>query len=72
MLRLLRGHHAVARKAVAIETPARGRKAYSWKLPASVRRGRYRVVANMVLAGGTRNPGRRTASKAATVRARAA
>jgi hypothetical protein len=69
-LRLLRGHHTVARKAVAIENPARGRKSYSWKLPASVRAGRYKLVANMALAGGTRTPGRRTAAKSVTVRVR--
>ena len=33
-----------------------------------VKRGTYRLVANMALAGGARQPGRRTATKAARVR----
>jgi hypothetical protein len=68
VLRLLRGHHVAARKAVGITAPRRGRHTYSWKLPSSLKPGTYRLVANMTLAGGARNPGRRTATKAVRVR----
>jgi hypothetical protein len=68
VLRLLRGHRTVAHKAIAITSPRRGRHTYNWKLPKSLKRGTYRLVANMTLAGGARNPGRRAATKAAQVR----
>ena len=68
VLRLVRGHRTVARKAVAVTDPQRGRKTYTWTLPSKVRRGTYRLVANMVLAGGDRAMGRRSVSKAARVR----
>ena len=68
VLRLLRGHHTVARKAVALTAPQRGHHSYSLRIPSGVKRGTYRLVANMALAGGARQPGRRTATKAARVR----
>ena len=68
VLRLLRGHHTVARKAVALTAPQRGHHSYSLRIPNGLKRGTYRLVANMALAGGARQPGRRTASKAARVR----
>jgi hypothetical protein len=68
VLRLMRGHHTLAHKAIAITAPKRGRHSYSWALPKSVKRGTYRLVTNMTLEGGAQNPGRRTATKAATVR----
>ena len=68
VLRLLHGHHTVARKAVALTTPQRGRHSYSLRIPKGIKRGTYRLVANMALAGGARQPGRRTATKAARVR----
>jgi hypothetical protein len=68
VLRLVRGHRTVARKAIAIGAPKRGRHTYSWTLPKSVKRGTYRLITTMTLAGGTQTPGRRTVTKAATVR----
>jgi hypothetical protein len=67
VLRLVRGRRTVARRAVAIEHPRRGRRIYRWRVP-EVRAGSYRLVADVVLAGGIRQPARRSASRAAAVR----
>jgi hypothetical protein len=68
VLRLVRAHHTVAHKAIAITAPKRGRHTYSWTLPTSVKRGTYSLVTNMTLAGGAQNPGRRTATKTTRIR----
>jgi hypothetical protein len=67
VLRLERGRRTVARRAVAIEHPKRGHRTYRWKIP-GVGAGRYRLVANVVLAGGTQPPERRSIGRTAPVR----
>jgi hypothetical protein len=68
VLRLQKGHRTVARKAVAIPTPQPGSRSYGWKLP-HLRPGRYRLVATMVLAGGSKGTiGRKSVTRAAQVR----
>jgi hypothetical protein len=66
VLRLLRGNHVVAKKAIAIRHPKRGRRTFHWRLP-HVPPGRYRLLANATLAGGADHPSRRTAASLASV-----
>jgi hypothetical protein len=67
VLRLRRAGRTVARRSIAIRHPRRGRRTFRWALP-KVPAGRYRLVASVVLAGGTREPQRRAVTRAARVR----
>jgi hypothetical protein len=67
VLRLVRAHRTVARRAVAIRHPTRGRRNYRWRLP-RVAAGRYWLVADVVLAGGVQRPERRRIRRTAPVR----
>jgi hypothetical protein len=67
VLRLRRGGRTLARRAIAVRHPRRGRHTYRWRLP-KIPAGLYRLVANVVLAGGTQEPERRTIMRAARVR----
>lgn len=69
VVQVKRHGHAVIRKARAIRNPHRGRRIFRWKLP-HLRDGRYKVVANVALAGGVGLPGRRAARRASSVRLR--
>jgi hypothetical protein len=69
VLRLKRHGHTVVRKDRSIGQPERGPRTFRWKLK-HLRPGRYKAVANMVLAGGTELPGRRSAKRTARVRIR--
>jgi hypothetical protein len=66
VLRLLRGNRIVAKKAIVIKHPKRGRRTFHWRLP-HVHPGRYRLLANAALAGGANHPSRRTAAHRASV-----
>ncbi len=66
VLRLLRGNRIVAKKAIAIKHPKRGRRTFHWRLP-HVPPGGYRLLANAALAGGADHPSRRTAAHLASV-----
>ena len=68
VLRLQRGGKTVARKAIAITAPKRGGHTYAFRLPKSLKRGTYKLVANMVLAGGDKQLGRRMVTRTARVR----
>jgi hypothetical protein len=69
VLRLQQGHRTVARKAMAIAKPSVGSRTYGWKLARRAHRGRYRLVATMVLAGGTQGTvGKKAVTRAASVR----
>jgi hypothetical protein len=69
-LRLLRNGRTVARKGFAVKQPRNATRTFTWRLPKGVRKGTYRLMADVTVASTGAKPDTKRASRRAVVRVR--
>jgi len=69
-LRLIRGGRTVARKGFAVKRPRNAARTFSFKLPKGLRRGTYRLAADVTVVSTGAKPTTKHASRRAVVRVR--
>ena len=69
-LRLQRGGRTVARKGFAVKQPANASRTFTWSVPNGLRKGTYRLVADVTVASTGAKPATKRAARHASVRIR--